>query len=233
MTFSPKLRLSISFLLIIFSALFPLLVRLGDSGTFILVFTTVFSVFYLKETQVRKWYFIFGLLVCLFANVLIFLINGRLELLDSRILMRISVYYFSFWAVPAIVGFVLTDGLKLKLNLGIQLGLGCLLAFILIPRFVFEKIDPKYLMIALFLIFGFLNGYFSTRKNFYQNFISFSIPLFILLIFSLFMYQKDWDLEVAMMFMAILGSIMVSNFLGKFIGTKRKIIKLEENHEVE
>lgn len=233
MTFTSKQKLGISFLLILVSILIPGFMDYRDSGVFILVFTTVFSVYYLKETKIRKWYFILGLLICLFARVLILLINGRLDLLDGSMLLRIVVYYFCFWGVPAIIGYVLTDGLNLKFNLGIQLGLGCLLTFCLIPPLVFEKIESNYLMIALFLIFGFLNGYFSNRKNFSRNFLSFSIPLIILMVFSLIMYQDGWNVKVSLMFLAILGSIIVSNFLGNFMGLKRNKLKLEQNNEVE
>lgn len=228
---TPKLRLAISLLLIALSIILPSYLKLGDSNIFVLVFTTLLSMFLLQKTKMRKWYFILGPVVCVLAILLYLLLLGRPDLMEFQRIGRAFFHYFVFLAPTATVGYILTDGLKMKLNMAIKLGVFNFLIICLLSPLFRSHIDSTFAIPILFSVFGFFNGFFSERKKLIQNFLYFLTPLFLMLIIYVIIDASGFNLRFAKTLSIWIGLTIGAMALGFFIRKFRKNKIKTEKHE--
>lgn len=86
---------------------------------------------------------------------------------------------FSFWIVGVMIGYILTDGLKIKLNTGFRWGIVNMLVMLVLVPLLIPILSPVYSLPIVFLIFSLVNGYHSNKKNLFKNFGFFMIPVAI------------------------------------------------------
>src|SRR5690606_36806248 len=130
----PYVKLTITFLLTYISVMLPLFLPINDGSVFLIIFASLFSMFLLQGEKHRKSYCTFGWFLCLLGLCsLSYFRFGKLELNLNFFLRSVLMFTGLFWAIGMVVGYVLTDGIKTKFNMGIKMGLIALGLSLIVP----------------------------------------------------------------------------------------------------
>src|SRR5690606_14246396 len=231
----PYVKLTIAFLLTYISVILPLFLPINDGSVFLIIFASLFSMFLLQGEKYRKWYLIFGWFFCLLGlGSLIYFRFGKLELNLNFFLRSFLMFTGLFWAIGVVIGYVLTDGIKTKFNLGIKMGLIAMGLSLIVPPIFATWVKGFILFHIIYFISSFLNGYLSRNQDLYKNFGYFVLPLVLYLVVfliadsSVLFTFKLWKFLSIIFGLIILGTIS-GFYVSKWKSRTSKAIIPEEN----
>ncbi len=220
----PVLKLIIAFVLTYIAISLPLFLPINDGSVFLIFFSAIFSMFFLRNTNLRKWYLIFGWLFCLLGLMsLMYVRFGELKLTFNFFLRNFLMYVFLFWSVGVIVGYVLTDGVKAKFNTGVKMGLLAMGLSLILPSIIMAWVKVYFVFYSIYFLMSCVNGYLSINQNVFKNFGYFMIPLLLSVVISLFIDTSVLtDSKLWLFLSAITGLVVLGTFIGFYFAKWKK-----------